>query len=220
MVSKNALRSTGLTSYAGRRRKDHLKNLEQAQKDQSSEQSEEIERLRYENDELRRENETLRAQLYGSPALLSHLMSNPMTIPSMPNDGRQYSVSPSISGTSISGTGSPPATLGSDLMSMTALSLTSSIRSPSIQAYADSSVLSSQPYDMVHQPGLRHNLQSSPESSGFRTSRAAMGPSFQSLNVSQPIELHASQVPSQRKNNAPSPFVDPLSELLNSLHTC
>ncbi|KAK6594294.1 hypothetical protein H4I95_10806 [Botrytis cinerea] len=84
-----------------RRRKEHLKNLEQAQKEQSSEQSEEIERLRYQNDELRRENETLRAQLYGSTS--QSLLLQP--VGQIPSDHRQYSLSPSISGASISNAG-------------------------------------------------------------------------------------------------------------------
>lgn len=128
-----------------RRRKEHLKNLEQAQKEQNSEQSEEIERLRYQNDELRRENEALKAQLYGNSS--SHLLSAPLNVPSMSSDGRAYSLSPSISGASLSGTGSPPASMGGDLMPMSALSLTSSMLPPSMQAYADPS-LSSQPYSM------------------------------------------------------------------------
>lgn len=133
-----------------RRRKEHLKSLEQAQKDQSSEQSEEIERLRYQNDELRRENEALRAQIYGSSSSTNGLMPNPINIP-LSNDGRSYSLSPSISGTSISGAGSPPATLSSDIVPMAALSLTSSsMLPPSMQAYADPSALSShQPYSMA-----------------------------------------------------------------------
>ncbi|KAE8453771.1 hypothetical protein EG329_009283 [Mollisiaceae sp. DMI_Dod_QoI] len=178
-----------------RRRKEHLKNLEQAQKEQSSEQSEEIERLRYQNDELRRENEALRAQVYGSSSSSSHLMSAPINVPSI-SDARQYSLSPSLSGASLSGTGSPPATMGSDMMPMAALSLTSSMLTPPMQAYADPSALSSQPYSMVHPSGLRHNSsQSSPESSGFRSSRSTMGPPFQSLNLSQSIEAAAVAAP-------------------------
>ncbi|KAG9234137.1 hypothetical protein BJ875DRAFT_377151 [Amylocarpus encephaloides] len=160
-----------------RRRKEHLKNLEQAQKDQNTEQSEEIERLRYQNDELRRENEALRSQVYGSSSSSSHGML-------VPNETRAYSLSPSISGTSISGAGSPPSSsMGADMM---ALSLTSSMLPPTMQAYTDPSTLTSQPYSMVHPSGLRHNSQSSPESSGYRNSRSAVGSSFQSLNISEP----------------------------------
>ncbi|EHK98836.1 hypothetical protein M7I_5345 [Glarea lozoyensis 74030] len=64
-----------------RRRKEHLKNLEQAQKEQSTEQSEEIERLRYMNDELRRENEALRAQVYGSSSSSHAMLSAPIMAP-------------------------------------------------------------------------------------------------------------------------------------------
>ncbi|TVY28111.1 hypothetical protein LHYA1_G002733 [Lachnellula hyalina] len=183
-----------------RRRKDHLKNLEQAQKEQSSEQSEEIERLRYQNDELRRENETLRAQLYGSSTPSSHgLIPASMNVPSLSNEGRAYSLSPSISGTSLSGTGSPPATMASDMMPMGALSLTSSMLSPAMQAYTDPSALSTSPYSMVHPSGLRHNSQSSPESSGFRSSRSTMGPPFQAMNMSQSAEVQAPQGAGQQR---------------------
>ncbi|KAH8663031.1 hypothetical protein BGZ60DRAFT_471228 [Tricladium varicosporioides] len=188
-----------------RRRKEHLKNLEQAQKEQSTEQSEEIERLRYQNEELRRENETLRAQIYGSSTPSTHnLMSAPINVSSMSSDGRAYSLSPSISGTSLSGAGSPPTTLGSDMMPMSALSLTSSMLPSSMNAYADPTALSSQPYSMVHPSGLRHNSQSSPESSGFRNSRPAMGPSFQSMNMSQSIETQA-PLSNQRKLSSQPP---------------
>ncbi|QSZ29058.1 hypothetical protein DSL72_003568 [Monilinia vaccinii-corymbosi] len=166
-----------------RRRKEHLKNLEQAQKEQSSEQSEEIERLRYQNEELRRENEALRTQLYGS----AHgLLLQPAG--QIPSDHRQYSLSPSVSGASISNAGSPPASLGSDMMSMSSMPMTSNMISPPTYAYTDSTALSSQPYNMVHQSGFRsHNSQGSPEISGYtRNPRAAMASSnFQhpSLNI-------------------------------------
>ncbi|KAL2067298.1 hypothetical protein VTL71DRAFT_1722 [Oculimacula yallundae] len=186
-----------------RRRKEHLKSLEQAQKEQNSEQSEEIERLRYQNDELRRENEALRAQMYGSSSSSSHLMPTSMAGPSL-SDTRQYSLSPSISGTSISGAGSPPATLGADMMPMAALSMTSSMLPPSMNAYADPSALSSQPYSMVHQSGLRHNSQSSPDSSGYvrdTRSRSSVGSAFQSMNISQ-TEEQAFQI--QRRVSGPA----------------
>jgi hypothetical protein len=190
-----------LTRCSGRRRKEHLKNLEQAQKEQSSEQSEEIERLRYQNDELRRENEALRAQLYGTSSTQG-LLSTQMTVPPLGNDGRQYSLSPSISGASLSTTGSPPATMSSDMMPMAALSLTSSMLPPSMQAYADPSALASQQYSLVqHTSGLRHSSvhKSSPESSGFRSSRPAMGTPFQSLNIPQSVEAQLPQASDQRR---------------------
>jgi len=124
-------------------------------------------------------------------------MSAPINVHS--NDGRAYSLSPSISGTSLSGTGSPPATLASEMMPMAALSLTSSMLAPSMQAYADPSALSTSPYSMVHPSGLRHNSQSSPESSGFRSSRSAMGPPFQSMNMSQSTEAQAPQGAGQQR---------------------
>ncbi|RDW85821.1 hypothetical protein BP5796_04146 [Coleophoma crateriformis] len=169
-----------------RRRKEHMKNLELAQKEQNTEQSEEIERLRYQNEELRRENEALRTQLYGTP---SHNLSVPINIP-VSSDGRQYSLSPSISGTSLSGHGSPPTSLGADMMPISALSLTSSMITPPMQAYTEPTNLSlSQPYSMVHPSGIRHNSQSSPESSGFKSPRrTSMGPPFQSLNSMTSVE--------------------------------
>lgn len=178
------------------------------QKEQNNEQSEEIERLRYQNDELRRENEALRAQLYGSSAPSSHFMTS---APTNASDNRQYSLSPSVSGTSVSGTGSPPATLGSDLMSMSSLSLGSSSMLPSsMHAYADPSGLSSHPYSMVHQPGLRHaNSQSSPEVSGFRNSRPSVGPSFQSLNITTQPAIDTSSSTSQRRVSGQQSFVYP-----------
>lgn len=178
------------------------------QKEQSNEQSEEIERLRYQNDELRRENEALRAQIYGSSTPPSHFMTSaPINV----SDNRQYSLSPSISGTSISGTGSPPATLGSDLMPMSSLSLgSSSILPPSMHAYADSSALSSQPYSMVHQSGLRHaNSQSSSELSGFRNSGPSVGPTFRSLNNATQPAIETSASASQRGVTGQQPFVYP-----------
>jgi hypothetical protein len=113
-------------------------------------------------------------------------------------------LSPSISGASLSGTGSPPASLGGEMMPMAALSLTSSMMVPGMQAYADPGI-SSHPYSMVHQSGLRHNAQSSPESSGYRSSRPAMGSSFQSLNIPQQVEQPSAQVPNQlRRTNSQS----------------
>lgn len=88
-------------------------------------------------------------------------------------------------------------------MPMSALSLTSSMLPPSMQAYTDPA-LSSQPYSMVHPSGLRHNAQSSPESSGFRNSRSTLGSSFQSLNIPHSIEARASQVQAQRRTSSQS----------------
>jgi hypothetical protein len=53
--------------YTGQRRKEHLSKLEQAQREAHSLQSEEVDRLRRENQALAAENETLRAT-YGSQA--------------------------------------------------------------------------------------------------------------------------------------------------------
>ncbi|KAL3427962.1 hypothetical protein PVAG01_01471 [Phlyctema vagabunda] len=188
-----------------RRRKEHLKNLEQAQKEQNNEQSEEIERLRYQNDELRRENEALRAQIYTTPS--SHGLSVPIGVP-LGSDGRQYSLSPSISGASLSGHGSPPASLAPDMMPMASLSLTSSMMGPSMQAYSEPSNLSlSQPYSLVHPSGVRLNSQSSPESSGFRSPRSSMGPPFQSLNVVAPVEAQPRRASGQSVTGSSQRFV-------------
>ncbi|RDL41987.1 Uncharacterized protein BP5553_01966 [Venustampulla echinocandica] len=187
-----------------RRRKDHLKNLEQAQREQNSVQSEEIERLRYQNDELRRENEGLRTQLYGHSAPPSHaLLAAPINVS---GEGRAYSLSPSVSGASLPGTASPPASLASDMMPLSSLSLTSSMLVPSMSAYTDHSAMSSQPYSMVHPSGLRHNSQSSPESSGFRSSGPAMGTHFQSLNIS---EAQSTQVPRSHHRDHPNLVIAP-----------
>lgn len=190
--------------FQGRRRKEHLKNLEQAQKEQNSEQSEEIERLRYENDELRRENESLRAQLYGNSSSTHGMLSAPMTSSSMsydnrPYDNRSYSLSPSASGASVSS--SPPQQIGQEL-SMASLSMTSTIINPSMQAY-DTSALS-QHYSMVHPSGTRHISISSPESSGVRTIRS-LGPTIQSLNP--PSDSQLPRDSSRRKVSETSRYV-------------
>ena len=143
-----------------------------------------------------------------------------MTVPTHGSDARQYSLSPSISGTSMSATSSPPATMGSDMIPMAALSLTSSMLPPSMQAYADP-ILSSQPYSMVQQSGLRHSVhKSSPESSGFRNTRSAMGPPFQSLNISPMAEASSSQMQSQRGLSGSQPqYVAPLIGFNESILT-
>lgn len=123
-----------------RRRKEHLKSLEQAQKEQSSERAEEIQRLRFQNEELKRENDALRAQIY-STSSTGHLMSNATM------DNRQYSLSPSVSGTSLSGTGSPPNLVGPDMLPMGNLSMSASMMTPSLQAYTEHD-LSTQSYSL------------------------------------------------------------------------
>ncbi|KAK2626872.1 hypothetical protein QTJ16_004047 [Diplocarpon rosae] len=190
-------------------------NLEQAQREQSSEQSEEIERLRYQNEELRRENEALRAQMYASPSSSSHLMSSSISAPSLSGDARRYSLSPSLSGTSISGAGSPPATLAPDMMPMAALSLTSSMLLPSMHPYADPSTLPAQPYSLVHPSGLRQDGQSSPESPGFRDSRPPMGPAFQALNASPP-DARAPPVQGGLRRRAPYDRTKARTEILEA----
>ncbi|KAI9644655.1 hypothetical protein NHQ30_006679 [Ciborinia camelliae] len=171
-----------------RRRKEHLRSLEQAQKEQSSEQSEIIERLSYQNEKLQRENEALWARSYGSTTPSQDLLLQ--AAGQLPADHRRYSLSPSISGTSASNADSPRGSFSSDMMSMGAMPMTSAMISPSY-AYVDSAALSSQPYNMamVHQPGLHlHNSQSSPETSGYtRDSRSTMElPNLQSPSINIP----------------------------------
>ncbi|KAI1000749.1 hypothetical protein K3495_g7448 [Podosphaera aphanis] len=164
-----------------RRRKEHLKNLEQAQKEQSSERAEEMERLKYMNEELRRENEALRAQVYASSSS-GHLMTASIV------ENPRYSLSPSISGTSISGTSvsgknSPPTALvGPDMMPMGGMSIASAVMPNSMHVYGHHE-LSTQPYSMVHSPGIHHNSHSSFESSGLRRTRPSLGSAFHSMKV-------------------------------------
>jgi len=174
----------------GRRRKEHLKNLEQSQKEQSSEKLEEIERLRYQNTELKRENEALKAQIYGSSSSQQHVMSSaPLPMSShhqQQHDSRSYSLSPSLTGShSVSSAGSPSAMMGNDMMQMPGMSYSSSMIVPAMSQFSDPSMgmISTQPYSMVHPSGPRHTSKSSLESSEFgKPPRSTMGSSFQSLN--------------------------------------
>jgi hypothetical protein len=103
------------------------------------------------NDKLRRENEALRSQLYGSSSSSHAMLSAPIMAP---HDGRSYLLALSFNiADFFTRGGSPPSSIGSDMMPMTALPLTSSMINSSMQAYADPSALSSQPYSMVHQSG-------------------------------------------------------------------
>lgn len=172
------------------------------QKEQTSEQSGEIERLRSQNEELKRENEALKQQMYGV-STASHQYQMPATLPSNSHAQlRSYSVSPSLSSTldSMSGAGSPPSGLHHDLMHPMPLGLTSSIISSSMQAYADMPIntLPSQSYPMVNSSGARHNSQSSQESSDPNTSRPSVGSSFQSLSLDDPNARVPQRSPSAR----------------------
>lgn len=138
-----------------RRRKEHLKNLEQSQKEQSSEKLEEIERLRYQNSELRRENEALKAQIYGSPTSQQHVLSAPLPMSThhQQHDSRAYSLSPSLTGShSVSSAGSPPAMMSNDgLVQMPGMSYSSSMIVPAMSQFSDHSsmgMMSAQPYSM------------------------------------------------------------------------
>lgn len=162
-----------LTTHPGRRRKEHLKSLEQAQKERTSEQSGEIERLRHQNAELRRENEALKAHLYGLTGSQHIPMQSAVPSSHLHQHPHSYPDSPSISSTidSISGTGSPPPPLGQEMIPMSSLSLTSGAQHAGITSqYNDAMLLSyfpSQRYSMVTSSSVRHNARSSPESSDF-----------------------------------------------------
>jgi hypothetical protein len=54
-------------NYIGRRRKEHIKHLEQLQREQSTDKSEEIDRLRQQIEALTRENDNLKSQMYSGP---------------------------------------------------------------------------------------------------------------------------------------------------------
>lgn len=88
------------------RRKEHLKNLEAAQKEQSSVQSEEIKRLRDENVQLYQENQTLRrAYSSGSSspvALTTPAVAGPSTFAPFPNPPTFIPAPPQGGSTSLS----------------------------------------------------------------------------------------------------------------------
>ena len=149
----DAFASSSYLTPTGRRRKEHLKSLEDAQREQNSEQSVVIQRLRLENDDLRRENEALRSQIYG-PSSAQHGFG----IGHQPS----YSISPSVSGTPISAAGSPHSPMASsEMMPMASLSLTNSMGHPALHAYGDPSTPSSQPYSIIHHSGVFLDAQSS-----------------------------------------------------------
>lgn len=137
-------------------------------------------------------------------------MSNPLSVPPLSNE-RAYSLSPSISAASMSGAGSPPPSLGSGMMGLT---LTSTMLPPSLVTYADPSALSDQPYSMVPPSGIRHSSQSSPESSGYGSSRPAMGASFHNLNVPGTIPTQASHLPHSRGSGSQLSSVHASSKFL------
>jgi hypothetical protein len=165
--------------------------LEQAQKERTSEQSGEIERLRLQNAELRRENEALKAQIYGLTNS-SQLVQMPNSVPSNHlQQHHSYPDSPSISSTidSISGTGSPPASLASEMIPMSTLSLTSAGIPTQYNENLMMSYFPTQRYSMVTSSSVRHNAKSSPESSDFGSPQSTpMGSStpVQYLNVNRP----------------------------------
>lgn len=87
----------------------------------------------------------------------------------------------------MTATGSPLSNMveSSEFMPIGNIPISSSIMVPSLQAYTDHN-LSTHPYSLVHYPGIRHNAQSSPESSGYRSPRPAVEPSHQSVKMEEP----------------------------------
>ena len=123
----------------------------------------------------------MKSQIYGSSSSSGHgLLATPHNVPSISNERRAYSLSPSISAASLSGTASPPASLGSDLMG---LSMTSPMLPPSLASYSDPSALTDQHYSMVLQAGVHPNPQGHSETSAYGGSRSAMGTSYPSMNM-------------------------------------
>lgn len=144
--------------------------------------------MRYQNIELKRENEALKAQIYGSPSSQQHVMSAaplPVSTHHQQHDSRSYSLSPSLTG-SHSSVASPTTVMGNDMMQMPGMSYSSSMIVPAMSPFSDSSMgmMSTQPYSMVHPSGSRHNSKSSLESSEFgKPPRSTVGSSsFQPVN--------------------------------------
>lgn len=131
----------------GRRRKEHLKNLERGRVSRTSEQVSEIDRLRRENEDLKRELRMLK-QMYAMESSMSN--ASITTLPTNSYD-RTYSSSPSITSTmgSITEAGSPPA----DMMSTRSMSTSVTMLPPPMQAFLDPTIMpsmtSTQQYYMV-----------------------------------------------------------------------
>ncbi|KAJ5047437.1 uncharacterized protein L3040_003264 [Drepanopeziza brunnea f. sp. 'multigermtubi'] len=105
-----------------RRRKEYLKNLEKAQKEQSNvKQPDEIMQLKHENEMMRREIQAFRAIMQRlPPLLLNQMMSSSMSVPPFSRGTHHRLPSPSISASSIPGTHCSPAIMGSESVSMAA----------------------------------------------------------------------------------------------------
>lgn len=148
--------------------------------ERTSERSSEVERLRHENAELKRELQSLK-QMYdpslGSSSCSMAHMPNPSLLRG--HHERSYSVSPSISSTmdSVSVAGSPQ-------LDMTSSGMTSTMLSPT-DVFADPLPMSIlQQYSMVPPSSIRqHSSQSSPESSDYGSDKPATASALQSLNV-------------------------------------
>ncbi|EKD15878.1 hypothetical protein MBM_05889 [Drepanopeziza brunnea f. sp. 'multigermtubi' MB_m1] len=155
--------------HPGRRRKEYLKNLEKAQKEQSNvKQPDEIMQLKHENEMMRREIQAFRAIMQRlPPLLLNQMMSSSMSVPPFSRGTHHRLPSPSISASSIPGTHCSPAIMGSESVSMAArFQETQPVLARSTYVYDPA--LSSQQYFMVHASGLRFDPQSSPDSTGLR----------------------------------------------------
>jgi hypothetical protein len=114
---------------------------------------------------------------------------------SVPSNHLQHHVSypdsPSISSTidSISGHGSPPASIGSEMIPMSTLSLTSAGIPTQYNENLMMSYFPTQRYSMVTSSSVRHNAKSSPESSDFGSPHSTpMGSAtpVQYLNANRP----------------------------------
>ena len=135
----------------------------------------------------------MKSQMYSSSASSSHILPPPRSVPSISEDNRAYSLSPSIPVASISRTASPTANLESDTIG---LSLSSSMLHPTMALYSDPPTLSDQQYSIALQSGVRSNPQYLVEPSEYATSRSIMG-SYPSLNlpVSMPAHYNTSWSP-------------------------
>ncbi|KAI9763998.1 MAG: hypothetical protein M1840_008946 [Geoglossum simile] len=147
-----------------RRRKEHIKNLEQLQKELKSEQSDEIERLRAQNAELKRENEALKAHIYGPGPF--------QILPAAPSVHSSRSHSPA---------GRPPLDspplLMNQIMTM----------SPSLTVPVVAGATPQGPLRRQHQPDTYQFCNSSRTSPGA----SSLDQSLRSMNMSQSIEHQA-----------------------------
>jgi hypothetical protein len=156
---------------SGKRRKEHLKNLEQLQKEQKSEQASEIERLRAQNLELRKENEALKCQIYGSYQL----------IPAAPSVHSSRSHSPA--GRPFSE--SPPQLIGPMMTMPPSLSV------PVVGAATPGSLVSQHQHQHQQSDPYQLNPHGGGGSSRASPSLSNLDQSLRSMTMSQSIEHQA-----------------------------